>query len=113
MKRNIITLVAVVLLGAGYGCLSAFQNQNPYDPSVGKSAWQWQPSPVWLPSFILCKAPGNVGIRHTKSGYLFRSQADLIVYFSASTILGGIIGGLAGCVVLLVMRRKTAKLVRE
>lgn len=74
-KAALIVLLAC-LLGVAYGFVSAVQNQNPYDASTA-DAWHWQPSAVWLPSFMLCRWPPNgVGISHTRSGYLFRSEGD-------------------------------------
>ena len=112
MKRIGIIFIAGIVLGSGYGCVSAFLNQNPYYPIAGEynvpeedmaKAWHWQPSPVWLPSYLVCKFPPNgFGITHTKSGYLFRSEADRRAYIAASTILGGAVGCLVGCLVLAV-----------
>jgi ABC-type nitrate/sulfonate/bicarbonate transport system permease component len=73
---------------------------------MGK-AWHWQPSHVWLPSYILCVVPRNgFGISHTRSGYLFRSPATETAYTVGSTILGIGIGGLLGIVVGMVTRLK-------
>jgi hypothetical protein len=116
MKRIGIILIVAIALGLGYGCLSGILNQNPYYPVPGEynipevdmaKAWHWQPSPVWLPSYLLCKVPRNgFGITDTRSGYLFRSEADRKTYFIASTIVGGIIGCLAGCASLLIRRKE-------
>ena len=102
----------LVLLGIVYGYISALHNQNPYYPvpkkSVAEKVWfelkrneymfrayAWQPSPLWLPSYLLCKVPPGepgIGIFWSKSGYLFRSYAGLYLYRFSSTILGGVMG---------------------
>jgi hypothetical protein len=108
MKRTGMILIVAGVLGSGYGCLSAFLNQNPYDHTVTKDAWHWQPSPVWLPSYLLCMFPRNgFGITHTRSGYLFRSEANRRKYFTGSTILGGFLGSVAAGIVLVATRRRT------
>jgi len=105
--------LSLTLLGLVYGYVSALHNQNPYYPvpkkavpekfwlDLGKChenrvrAWNWQPSPFWLPSFLLCKLPPGepgIGISATRSGYLFRSNAHRLLYRWSSTILGGFMG---------------------
>lgn len=114
MKRIGIILIVAIVLGSGYGCLSALMNQNPYDYTVTKDAWHWQPSPVWFPSYILCKVPRNgFGITHTRSGYLFRSEVNRKAYFIASTILGGILGGVVAGLVLAVTRKRRDSVEQE
>jgi hypothetical protein len=106
MKKKKIIKMAIIV-GLFYGCLSGFQNQNPYDHTLTTEAWHWQPSPIWLPSYILCKVPRNgFGITHTKSGYLFRSDANRILYIGGSTIVGGGMGYLAGWFMLFMRRGK-------
>jgi hypothetical protein len=116
MKRRTGITIVFILLGLIYGHFSAVFNQNPYYPVPGQhgateenkgEAWNWQPSPLWLPSYLLCKVPRNgFGVTHTKSGYLFRSQADRIVYFGSSIILGGLIGCFAGSAIHSTTRKK-------
>lgn len=116
MKTIGITLIVAILLGLGYGRISAVLNQNPYYPVFGQynvpeedmaEAWRWQPSPIWLPSDLLCKIPTNgYGISHTRSGDLFRSKANRKKYSIANTILGAVLGGFAGCIVLVITRKK-------
>jgi hypothetical protein len=110
MNRALATVAlvwAIAVIGGFYGRLSAFQNQNPYYPVPGASnvperdianAWHWQPSPLWLPSYLLCKIPTNgYGITETRSGFLFRNEAKRQLYFRASTTLGFLLGlALAG-----------------
>jgi hypothetical protein len=103
-------MIAGVLMGALYGWQAAVQNQNPYwlpdgsaDPSAGiASAWGWRPSAVWLPSYLLCVVPRNgYGIAWTRSGYLFRSDADRVRYTTASILIGAGMGvAISGLVVL-------------
>lgn len=97
-----VVLGAGLVLGAGYGWLSALRNSNPYaEPGAVSAAtlgerWGWRPSPAWLPSYVLCVGPRNgYGISRTRSGYLFRTQADRAKYTVASALLGGVMGVLA------------------
>lgn len=131
-KTRLISKCLVV--GLFYGYVSALHNQNPYYP-VPKScmpqttwiqlekcegyiemAWHWKPSPFWLPSYLLCNVPGGpgFGIMSTKSGYLFRSNADLILYVSSSTILGGLLGLALGAVIAAIQAgRERAKIAAQ
>ena len=107
MMKIMTICILLMILGGGYGFLSAIQNQNPHYSVSGDllvseadrvKAWSWQPSPAWLPSYLLCVLPQNgFGISHTRSGYLFRSQEKRTVYIAGSTILG--VG--LGCVVAI------------
>jgi len=101
--RNLIIFFGLIVLGVVYGYISALWNQNPYFPVPGggyegprgreDKAWHWQPSPLFLPSYILCKVRRNgFGITRTRSGFLFRSEAKRSLYIRTSTILGGGIG---------------------
>jgi hypothetical protein len=94
-------IIVLAIIGSLYGSISAVCNQNPYYSPKGELlvsqtelhlAWHWEPSPIWLPSYLLCKVPRNgFGIRHTRSGYLFDSQFERVLYFAGSTILGSLI----------------------
>ena len=110
--KNLRSIVVVLLvIGGGiYGFWSATFNQNPYYAPVGHEllvpeserhlAWKWRPSAVWLPSYVLCKTPyASIGISYTRSGYMFRSMAGRVFYFSASTIIGMIPGAVVGLAV--------------
>jgi hypothetical protein len=112
----------LLVLGLLYGYISALHNQNPYYPVPESQlserawieleqckeyihrAWSWEPSPLWLPSYLLCKVPGGpgFGISSTKSGYLFRSNGHRVVYVCTSTLLGGCIGLIAGWVGIVI-----------
>lgn len=95
---KLIFVTTLVFAGGFYGFLAAYYNQNPYYPPVGSEtsskeqmfkAWDWEPSPVWFPSYFLCKIPRNgFGIRHTRSGYVFLAQDERVIYFTASTFIG-------------------------
>ncbi|MHC4500213.1 MAG: hypothetical protein ACYS21_13995 [Planctomycetota bacterium] len=123
MKRKTIIVLAAIVVGLGYGGVSAYQNRNPYYPIPGQNnvpqadmaeAWHWEPSPVWLPSYLLCKvakhSEGNwAGVTCTRSGYLFRNTSDLWIYSIASTILGGVTGMLVGFLVNRVLKGSQAR----
>ena len=113
VRRRIVFLVLLVA-GAGYGYLSALQNQNPHYPPLGSDvpnakrvkAWHWSPSPLWLPSYLLATVPRNgLGIRHTRSGYLFLNQQDRLIYFGGSLAIGAFLVALPAGVILVFIRR--------
>ncbi len=93
-KAFIVLVVATLLVGSVYGYMSAVHNRNPYyEPRFVEDSYggyRWQPSPLWLPSYILCNL--SAGIAHTKSGYLFRSEADRAAYTLCSVAMGLIPG---------------------
>jgi len=103
-------LIGLALLGAAYGWVSALQNTNPYyepgaPPAPYGDKWGWQPSPVWLPSYLLCVVPTNgYGIHRTRSGYLFRDDGGRRRYLVASVLIGGAMGLLTGAGALVVRR---------
>lgn len=98
-------LVVLTAFGAVYGYFSSVRNTNPYNeagaaPAPLGAAWGWRPSPVWLPSYLLCVVPRNgYGITVTRSGYLFRDDDGRRRYAVASTVLGAAMGVLVagGC----------------
>lgn len=110
-------IIVAITIGLGYGYVSALQNQNPHYPPVGTTplnpnapqnlASSWSPSPIWLPSYALCRIPPGkgFGIRHSKSGFMFSDNLGRGIYFAGSTILGGIMGCLVGGIWLIVTRR--------
>ena len=105
-KRRV--LLPFVLAGAAYGFFGAMQNCNPYagPPRIQPKAWHWEPSPIWITSYALCKFPRNgLGITHTKSGYLFRDTSDKVVYFGVSTLMGVVLGIAVGwCLIRIAFR---------
>ena len=75
-NRPVLLLVGLTLLGAIYGYVSAKQNVNPYRasaPEIPEPAEQatqrqaWRPSPLWLPSYLVCVVPRRT-IRRTLPG---------------------------------------------
>jgi len=129
--RKVRLVCGLTLIGLVYGYISALHNQNPYYPVPQSAApeefwvelkgcpqwtdkaWHWRPSAVWLPSYLLCKVPGEpgLGISYTRSGYLFRSTGFLILYRCASTVLGGLLGLALGVVIAAIQAgRERAKI---
>lgn len=114
-----LALAIVLVLGMAYGYLSAIRNQNPYYPIPGAdeipnekraNAWHWEPSPLWLPSYLLCKVPKNgFAITYTKSGYHFRSNAHRLLYICASTFLGGGPGLILAIIIINIKKAKKRK----
>jgi len=111
----------LVLLGLVYGYISGLQNQNPYYPIPGGKecmmvdenenyhrAWDWQPSPFWVPSYLLCKVPGEgerlFGIAYTRSGYYFYSNADRFLYMCSSSVLGGLFGLILSIIIIYIKK---------
>ena len=120
--------VVLVITGVIYGFVSAIYNQNPYYPAVGSKvesreqmfkAWHWEPSPVWFPSYLLCKMAQNTegnwaGITCTKSGFLFRSQIERILYFIGSTFIGMAFSIILGIGIRkLIIKMKNYKLINK
>lgn len=123
MKRKNIILIATIVLGLVYGWISAKKSHNPYYPIPGESnvaeeelhkAWDWEPSPHWLPGYLFCKVAKNTegnwaGVTCTRSGYLFRNRFDLWIYYIACTIIGGVMGMLLGFAGTAVLRGEGAE----
>lgn len=109
-RRAIALAIACVALGTTYGWVSARANVNPYyepgaPPAQLGAAWDWQPSPWWLPSYLLCVVPRNgYGITHTRSGYGFHNASDRAKYSRASTALGAGFGAGAAAITLVLCR---------
>jgi len=100
-------LLVSAALGAAYGWASALRNVNPYHepgapPAPFGAAWDWRPSPAWLPSYLLCVIPKDgYGIHLTRSGSLFRDDGGRRRYAVASVAIGSAMGLLASGGVLL------------
>jgi len=128
-NRPVLLLVGLTLLGGAWGYISAKQNVNPYpavpaeDPNQAALAPKrqaWRPSPVWLPSYLVCVVPRRT-IRRTNlpsgpmefhvvgyglesvndKGYGFTSSADRTKYLTASMGVGGGFGLVAAVVICL------------
>ena len=96
MRKRFILLVSLILAGIIFGYVAARMN-TPYrvvDGERKNAGMAWSPSPVWLPSYLLCAIPRNgIWLVHTRSGWMFRFGQDEIYYSIASCVVGGI-GGL-------------------
>jgi len=108
----ISVLVLLIALGGIYGFKGAIQNCNPqYSPDGSPrrsdfdrhAAWNWKPSPVWLTSYMLAKV--DYGITLTRSGYLFRKEADRTRYIAGSVAVGVVMGLTAYVVFVLLYAR--------
>ena len=107
MNRTATILILSLILGATYGWTSGVMNQNPHEDATTHKASLWEPSPLWLPSYVLCKVPTNgYGIAHTRSGFLFRNPTDKTRYMIASTTIGAALGVVIGASVAWILRRK-------
>ena len=115
MKPMMPIGIALITAGVLYGLVSAWQNQNPFYSVPGQldiaaaeaaQAWSWEPSPLWLPSYILCKCPRKgLGITHTRSGYLFRSAEARETYVVESMLIGGALGAGVGILIAWIIGR--------
>jgi hypothetical protein len=113
---KLIILVAVILAGVCYGWVSGLFNQNPHYPEPGKSeltgpdhtrAWNWKPSPLLLPSYLVCVLPEDgYGIEKTPKGYMFRTEEDRKKYIKASAVVGGVIGLVLGLGIVIMIPGK-------
>jgi hypothetical protein len=98
LRSKLALFIAFGALGATYGFVSYLQNRNPYyepgaSPAPIGAAWGWEPSPCWLPSYLLCVVPDNgFGITKTRSGYLFRDAAGRRKYMFGSVVIGSGMG---------------------
>lgn len=90
-------LFSSVLLGALYGGLSLHFNTPPAigdTPPGGVASSEWQPNPIWLPSYVALKM--NVGVTHTVAGYLYSSRLGYALHATASLIFGMALLGAIG-----------------
>lgn len=113
-RKRLLVILAFALPGLIYGLASAYMNQNPYyawfrptSTSLSRleEAWQWRPSPVWVPSYLLTQA--GIGMQYQKApGYHFRSFFDWLVFYVASALLGAApLAGL-GALAALTIKKK-------
>lgn len=88
------------MTGAIYGGGALYFNAPPLPgdvPPAGAPSAQWEPSPLWLPTFCLMKA--HVFIARAPDGYRFASQLGHAGYASLSIALGMAIGFVLGWIV--------------
>ena len=93
-------LFTCVLLGGIYGGAALYFNGLPIPgdvPPGGVPSAQWQPSPLWLPSFAMLKL--NVCVQRAPDGYRFTSQLGHAAFASLSIFLGMLMGFALGWVV--------------
>jgi len=67
LSKPLVLVVALAAAGATYGFFSAEKNRNPVrfpDAEQGQAppeqlarVREWHPSPVWLPSWLVCEVP--------------------------------------------------------
>jgi hypothetical protein len=82
-------LFSFMMLGAIYGGASLYFNALPLPgdiPPNGIPAAQWEPSPLWLPSWMLLKA--QIFTRREPDGYRYTSQLGYAAFASFSVIAG-------------------------
>jgi hypothetical protein len=82
-------LFSFLMLGAAYGGTSLHFNALPLPgdvPPNGIPSAQWEPSPLWSPSWLLIKA--GVFVRHDADGYRFTSKLGQAAFASLSIVLG-------------------------
>lgn len=90
-------LFSGLMLGAVYGGLALHYSMPPpvgYQSPQGLQAKAWEPSPGWLPAWIMVKA--RLGISRTAEGYSFKSQSMHALFGSGTMVLGILMGGVVG-----------------
>jgi len=87
-RRGIIGLA--LFLGLTYGYLSSRLNV-PYEFKAGQAihVGDWQPSPLWFPSYVLARA--QLYLVETRSGWTFRFDYCENYYRIASTTFGAVL----------------------
>jgi hypothetical protein len=94
-RRRLRFILLFALPGVVYGIVSAYMNQNPFFGWFSATvdhiskidyAAQWEPSPVWLPSYLHSQA--GVGMSHTRGlGYYFSSFFGWLVFYLGSVLI--------------------------
>lgn len=90
-------LFSCLMTGALYGGASLYFNTPPLpgDSPPGEiPAAQWQPSPLWLPSFIAFQL--RIGVRPSPIGYVFTGRMGHAAHGSASIFFGILLLGGVG-----------------
>lgn len=95
MRRHQNVVLIVALIGGTYGLIGSLVNINPYtvksaiglDEGVSiDEALGWEPSPVWLPSYLTYT--WHIGVKQRKGFWYFPSPAAFALYMATSTFLG-------------------------
>lgn len=103
-------LFSSLMLGALYGGASLFFNAPPRAgdiPPRGVPAAQWEPSPLWLPSFLALKL--GIGSSRTPLGYVFTGASGHALYAMVSVIFGIFIVGGIGWIAGEAIRREVVR----
>ena len=92
-------LFSFVMLGGVYGGASLYFNALPKyrdipPPGAGIPSAQWQPSPLWLPSWAMIR--GHVFVLHDADGYLYSSKLGQAAFASLNIIAGMALFGALG-----------------
>lgn len=94
-------LFSCIMLGAIYGGASLYFNDPPSIHYIDEQGWHpsytWEPSPLWLPTFIPIKLQWFVV--WTRSGYMFRSRMSYACLASLALVLGMAMGFVLGWIV--------------
>lgn len=90
-------LFSCLMAGAVYGGASLYFNAPPLpgdEPPGGIPSAQWNPSPLWLPSYLAFKC--ELGVKRSPIGYVFSGRLGRAAYGSTSIIFGIIMLGGVG-----------------
>src|ERR1700719_1433858 len=74
-------LFSALMLGGVYGGASLYFNEPPAPgdiPPHGIPAAQWQPNPLWLPSYAAIEL--GIGVKPSSEGYVFTGRRGHALY---------------------------------
>jgi hypothetical protein len=110
MLTNRLMWIAIGLttLGAAYGYIGGVMNENPFYAPVYShqanttGAFDWKPSKVWITSYSLCCF--EIGVRNTRSGFMFFTEQDRTHFLVVSCVLGALLGLFFSFLIFLIRR---------
>ena len=90
-------LFSSIMLGSCYGGAAIYFNAPPPPgdiPPHGVPSAQWEPSPLWLPSFLVIKF--NLGVKPSPLGYVYSGRSGQAIFGSVAILFGMLIFGVIG-----------------
>lgn len=90
-------LFSALMLGGVYGAASLYFNEPPVPgdiPPHGVPSAQWQPSPLWFPSYLAIEL--GIGVRRAADGYVFSGRMGHAYYAVSSLFIAMLMLALIG-----------------